>query len=274
MTDNEALRQLLEPPVLAEREHFLIKLAENPAEVEAAQRLRYRVFMAEQGHMESVTADNGLDIDEFDRYCLHLIIVDRGRNEIVGTYRVHPGLVATHGIGFYSEREYRIAGLDKIAPLSIEVGRSCVSPEFRNGAVVALLWAGMAVLQRRSQCRYLLGCVSLETVDPAIGWALYRHLQSQDGTFSTAVAALPQDGYELPEAEASVVEEYLTGAKQSELTRWMPPLLKGYLRLGARLCGVPVLDREFGAIDFLVLFDFNEINRKYARHFFCDGRVS
>lgn len=271
VTDNEALRQLLEPPVLAEREHFLIKLAENPAEIEAAQRLRYRVFMAEQGHMDGGAPDDapddGLDVDEFDQYCLHLIIVDRKRREIVGTYRVHPGVVAAHGIGFYSEREYRISGLAEIAPCLIELGRSCVSPDFRNGAVVALLWAGMAVLQRRSQCRYLLGCVSLETVDPAIGWALYHHFQTQEALFTPAISALPQAGFELPEVGDAAVEEYLTGAKRHELSSWMPPLLKGYLRLGAKLAGVPVLDREFGAIDFLVLFDFNEINQKYARHF-------
>ena len=266
MTDNETLRKLLEPPVLVEREQFLIKFAETQQEVEAALRLRYQVFMNEQGHFDGALPKSGIDADEFDPYCLHMIIVDRARNTIAGTYRIHPGEVARQGIGFYSEREYAITGLDAIADRTIEVGRSCVSPEFRNGVVVALLWSGMAVLMRRAKARYLLGCVSLETQDPAVGWALYRDFQNKDA-FTTFLQAVPQKSFVLPEDEEPQVREYLTGSRQNELSRWVPPLLKGYLRLGAKLVGKPVLDREFGAIDFLVLFDLEKINEKYARHF-------
>lgn len=266
MTDSEILRKLMTPPVLVEREHFLVKFAENRAEVEAAQRLRYQVFMAEQGHFEGGAPKSGVDSDEYDPYCLHLIIVDRRHDAIIGTYRIHPGTVARHGIGFYSEREYHITGLEAIADEAIEVGRSCVSPDFRNGAVVALLWAGMAVLMRRVNARYLLGCVSLETSDPAIGWALYRQFRQEDA-FTDEIGAVPQEAYRMPEAAEEAIAPYLTGEKQAELGRWVPPLLKGYLRLGAKLVGVPVLDKEFGAIDFLVLFDLRQINEKYARHF-------
>ncbi len=268
MTDNETLQQFLTPPVLAERGHFLVKLAENPHEIEAAQRLRFQVFMGEQGHLSDIAEHAaGLDIDEFDRFCLHLIIVNSRSGEVVGTYRVHPGVVASRGIGFYSEREYHIRGLEKIASTVIEVGRSCVSAEYRNGTVVALLWAGLAELHARSRCRYLLGCVSLETADPVIGRALYESLRRQDGIFSSEIEVAPRPGFELPEADGALIQEYLDGTRRDELAHWMPPLMKGYLRLGARLGGVPVLDREFGAIDFLVLFNFDEMNRKYARHF-------
>lgn len=256
----------MDPPILVEREHFLVKFAENTEEVEAAQRLRYQVFMSEQGHFDGTAPQSGVDSDEFDPYCLHLIIVDRKHAAIIGTYRIHPGTVARHGIGFYSEREYRIAGLAAIADEAIEVGRSCVRPDFRNGAVVAMLWAGMAVLMRRINARYLLGCVSLETSDPAIGWALYRQFR-QDAAFTEEITAVPQEAFRMPEAAEDAVKEYLAGEKKEELVRWIPPLLKGYLRLGAKLVGVPVLDREFGAIDFLVLFDLRKINEKYARHF-------
>ena len=266
MTDSEILQKLMTPPVLVEREQFLVKFAENPGEVEAAQRLRYQVFMAEQGHFDDNTPQSGVDSDEFDPYCLHLIIVDRRRDAIIGTYRIHPGTVARHGIGFYSEREYRITGLAEIADEAIEVGRSCVRPDCRNGAVVAMLWAGMAVLMRRVNARYLLGCVSLETSDPAIGWALYRQLQ-QEAAFTDEIAATPQEAFRMPAAAEEAVARYQTDEGRTELARWVPPLLKGYLRLGAKLVGEPVLDREFGAIDFLVLFDLRKINEKYARHF-------
>ena len=266
VTDSEILHKLMTPPVLVEREQFLVKFAENRSEVEAAQRLRYQVFMAEQGHFDGGAPQSGVDSDEYDPYCLHLIIVDRKHDAIIGTYRIHPGTVAQHGIGFYSEREYRITGLSAIADEAIEVGRSCVRPDCRNGAVVAMLWAGMAVLMRRVEARYLLGCVSLETQDPAIGWALDRQFRQQ-GVFTDELDAVPQEAFRMPVVPEEAVAQYLTDGKKEELARWVPPLLKGYLRLGAKLVGEPVLDKEFGAIDFLVLFDLRKINEKYARHF-------
>ncbi len=257
----------MDPPMLVEKEHFLVKFAENPSEIEAAMRLRYDVFMAEQGHLSGKSTVNALDEDEFDRYCLHLIIIDRRSNEVIGTYRVHPGIVAKDGLGFYSEQEFKIKNLHDIADKTVEVGRSCVKPEYRNGAVVALLWAGMAAVHKRTQCHYLLGCVSLTTADPVIGLAVREYLAQQGDVFIRELEVTAQKEFALPEVDQSAVEAYVSGEKKSELRQWIPPLLKGYLRLGARFSSCPVLDREFGAIDFLVLFNFDEMDHKYVRHF-------
>ena len=265
--ENDILKNLINPPLLVEKENFLVKFAENESEIKDALRLRYNVFMEEQGHLAGQENPGAIDVDEFDRYCLHLIIVERSRNEVIGTYRVHPGEVAQQGLGFYSAQEFRMPGLDKIAARAVEVGRSCVKPEFRNGAVVALLWAGMAAVHERTGCKYLLGCVSLPTADPVIGKAVGEFLKSKGDIFINDLEVSPQPDFVLPEVDAAQVQTYLTGERKNELRQWIPPLLKGYLRLGARFSRDPVLDREFGTIDFLVLFNFDEIDQKYARHF-------
>lgn len=267
MIDNEVMKMLMAEPILMEKEHFLVKFAETPAEIEAAKRLRYDVFMAEQGHLADVKVVDNIDEDKFDHYCLHLIIVHRADNEVIGTYRVHPGSVATQGLGFYSEQEFQFEGLDKIANVTVEVGRSCVKPEFRNGAVVALLWSGMAALHSRIGCQYLLGCVSLTTTDPVIGYAVREYMRKSGDVFTKVVKATAQPDYKLPDVDPAEVDAYINGDRKAELRQWIPPLLKGYLRLGAKFGEEPVLDKEFGAIDFLVLFDFDEMVNKYARHF-------
>lgn len=265
--DNELMKMLMQEPVLLEKEHFLVKFAETPSEIEAAKRLRYDVFMAEQGHLADKEVIDNIDEDKFDPYCLHLIIVNREDNDIIGTYRVHPGSIAVNGLGFYSEQEFQFEGLDRIAEQTVEVGRSCVKPEFRNGAVVALLWAGMAAVHARTQCQYLLGCVSLTTTDPVIGYAVREYLRKQGDVFTKVVKATAQPDFKLPMPPAEEIDAYINGDRKAELRQWIPPLLKGYLRLGAKFGEEPVLDKEFGAIDFLVLFDFDDMDNKYARHF-------
>lgn len=267
MVENDLLKKLMDPPLLVEKEQFLVKFAENEAEIQAAQRLRYNVFMEEQGHLVNQTGAVTIDEDKFDAYCLHLIIVNRQDNDVIGTYRVHPGEVARDGLGFYSEQEFKLGGIERIAARTVEVGRSCVKAEYRNGAAVALLWAGMAAVHARTQCHYLLGCVSLTTADPVIGYAVRDFLAAKGDVFTHELDIEPQADYALPAVDPAAVREYLEGDKKAELRKWIPPLMKGYLRLGARFSYEPVLDKEFGAIDFLVVFNFDEMDHKYARHF-------
>lgn len=244
-------------PVLAESRKFLVKIAENAGELEQAFRLRYEVFKLEQGRMASL--ENRIDRDEFDDYCSHLLVVDRGSGRVVGTYRMQSGLTAVTGRGFYSEQEYDIAGLRDLSTQVLEVGRSCVDPAFRSGAVVAMLWEGIAEAHRRAKFRYMLGCVSLEHTDAAIGWALYEELR-RAGQLTDAITAVPRPGFELRRpAEEEIMAVDLRGE--------FPPLFKGYLRIGAKVAGVPVLDREFGSIDYLIWFDFDQLPDKYVKHF-------
>jgi putative hemolysin len=266
--ENESLKALLAkictPPVLAERDQFMIKFAETEDEIRQVQKLRYKIFFEGRGKGCAATHQGAIDCDEFDEFCLHLMVVEKKSNTIVGTYRMYPGAVASAGIGFYSSKEYSITGLDNISENAIEVGRSCVSPEHRNGTVVALLWAGIAEVLKRSHVRYLLGCVSLETMDPVVGWALYEHFKERNH-LSEVLQATPTPKFVLPYPNAAKVQELLSNRRS--LLQMIPPLLKGYLRLGVGICGAPALDNDFGCIDFLVLLDHAKLPEKYFKHF-------
>lgn len=135
MDVSELRDKLCNPPVLAEKDQYRIKFADTPEEMQAAFKLRYEVFNLEQGKGLEAASRDGIDRDEFDDYCLHLVVEEKTQHKVVGTYRIHLGAVASKALGFYSEQEFRITGLDKIAENTIEVGRSCVSPEHRDGTV-------------------------------------------------------------------------------------------------------------------------------------------
>lgn len=249
------------PPVLFESENFLIKLAENPEERLLAQKLRYRVFREEQGRLEDIDSD-GVDQDAFDEYCLHLLVMERKKGEIVGTYRIHPGKIAPKKLGFYSATEYELKGIDLIAESSIEMGRSCVASEYRNGAVVALLWNGIAELQRRNFTQYLFGCVSLENKDRGIAWALFDYFERKNLVDYQRLRGVAKEHVRMDK-----ITDKIGKMTDQELLSYLPPLFKGYLRLGVKICGEPVYDSEFGSIDFLILLDFMAIPDKYRRHF-------
>ena len=267
MTANkDILKKICTPALIVEQEQYLIKFAETEEEIEAAMRLRYEVFNLEQGKGLDSANLNQIDQDEFDEHCLQLVIVEKKTSRIVGTYRVHLGVVAKTELGLYSAREYNIEGIDDIIDEVIEVGRSCVHPDFRNGSVIGLLWSGISATLVRSGLRYLLGCVSLETVDPDVGWALYEYFKNRD-KLSSELKATPVAGFELPEPDPENVKELL-GEKKVALMKNIPPLFKGYLRLGVGVCGEPLLDKEFGTIDFLILLDLEELPEKYYKHFF------
>ncbi len=252
-------------PVLAELRNFRIKLAEDAAEIGAAQQLRYEVFKLEQGRLAGCSAST--DSDRYDSVCRHLIVIEKSSGRVVGTYRVLDAAGAVRVGGFYSEEEFAFRGLDRIAAECLEVGRSCVAPEFRNGAVIGLLWSGLAVLHRRRQIlfRYLFGSVSLEDSDPLRATALYEYFRAAS-LLSGRVEATACPGYELEPVSSSRAAGFLERNRE-ELPGTLPPLLKGYLNLGARLCGPPAFDRQFGTVDFPILLDFREIPERYLRHF-------
>lgn len=240
-------------PNLSENDKFRIKIAVSEKELAQAQALRYEVFKAARGI--GLKENSFIDTDIFDDYCLHLLVEEKITGRIVGTYRLQSGEVARRGAGFYSEQEFSIEGLDHVASKVIEAGRSCVSEEYRNGSVIGMLWAGIAEIMNRSKAKYLIGCVSLDTTDSNIGWELYRRL-ADEGKLSEKVKAVPLPKYVLPAS---------SGLSRGDIQ--LPPLFKGYLRLGCKICGEPVLDRDFETIDFLILIDTAIMPERFRRHF-------
>jgi len=264
-------KRIIEPSILVETGQFIVKLAEDREEVEKAQRLRYEVFNLEQGRGLECAQKYGIDFDEFDEYCLHILVLEKGSGRAIGTYRAHLGCIANSAKGFYSSREYAMKGFYKIADKCIELGRSCVSPEFRTGAAVALLWGAIAELLSRAKLTYMLGCVSLENTDPVIGWALYEYL-CQSYSICEEFTAIPRKEFKLERPPEHKTKEIL--ADKDALKKHIPAILKGYLRLGAFICGEPVLDREFGTIDFFILVDINRVPDRYVRHFNYMGNTN
>ncbi len=255
---------IVAPPVLVETDHFLVKLAENHEEVEKAQRLRYKIFNLEQGRGLEGSERYGIDFDEFDEYCLHLLVIKKDDEKVVGTYRAHLGSIANSAKGFYSSREYHIEGLYGIADKCLELGRTCVSPEFRTGSVVSLLWGAISEILVRAGLTYMLGCVSLENTDPKMGWALYEYISkkySRDGKITVE----PRPGFVLKRPPQHEINKLLL--KEDFLRKSIPPIFKGYLRLGAFICGAPALDKDFGTIDFFILLDVNKVPERYLKHF-------
>ncbi|NUT08812.1 MAG: GNAT family N-acetyltransferase [Hamadaea sp.] len=222
-------------------------IATDAATVEAAQRLRYRVFAEECGATLHSTTP-GLDVDEFDAYCDHLVVRHDRSGEVVGTYRLLPPQRAVWLGRRYSETEFDLSRLIVLRDRLVEAGRSCVDPEHRTGAVINLMWAGIARYLAANKYTWLGGCASVPIADaPAVREAVQKHLSPPQLRVEPRVP-IPAD--EVPVGRANI-----------------PPLLRGYLRLGAWVCGEPAYDPDFAVADFYVLLSLDRVDPRYLKHF-------
>jgi putative hemolysin len=239
------------------KRRFEVELARNTADVWAAQRLRYEVFAQEMG-ARLATSIEGVDEDRLDAYCEHLLVREAERGEVVGTYRILSPAAANRAGGYYSEQEFDLTRLTGLRADLVEVGRSCIHPHYRTGGVISLLWAGLARYMLAHGYGHLMGCASISMVDGGhMAAALYRRI---------AAAAMSPAKYRVVPRCALPLEQ-LTRESAAEL----PPLLKGYLRLGAWVCGAPAWDADFNTADLLVLLPLTRVSARYARHYIGDS---
>ncbi|MFF1515800.1 GNAT family N-acetyltransferase [Streptomyces sp. NPDC058305] len=232
---------------------YTVTLARDEADVRAAQRLRHDVFAGEMGALLN-TPQPGLDIDAFDAYCDHLLVRDTVTGQVVGTYRLLPPERAAIAGRLYSESEFDLGPLAAIRPGLVEVGRSCVHPDHRDGAVIGLIWAGIARYMVEGGHEWLAGCCSVPLADggtlAAGTWDRVRHKHLAPEEFRIRpLRPWNPEGIARP--------------ARTEL----PPLLRGYLRLGAWVCAEPALDADFGVADLYVLLSMRRVNPRYLRHF-------
>ncbi len=230
-----------------------VGLAQCESEVLAAQRLRYKVFADELGaRLDSRTP--GVDRDIFDPYCEHLIVRDESEGRIVGTYRILSPEAARRVGGYYSETEFDLTRLAHLRPRMVEIGRSCIDPDYRTGATIALLWQGLARYMHEMRYDYLVGCASISMADGGHAAAsLYRHLSADHES--------PPEYRVFPRCQLPL------DALRNDLAVSVPPLLKGYLRAGAWICGAPAWDPDFNTADLPILLQMNRVEGRYARHF-------
>jgi putative hemolysin len=221
--------------------------------LQQAQALRFQVFSRELD-ARLPGAEEGLDCDEYDRHCWHIGVRDLSSGHLVATTRLLDHRAARSLGHFYSEQEFHLHGLDGLQGPVLEIGRTCVDPAYRNGGTIAVLWAELAEVLNEGGYRYLMGCASIPMRDGGVqAQAIMQRLREQH-----------------------LCNEYLRAEPRRPLpalaiagnvSAQMPPLLKAYMRLGAKICGEPCWDEDFQVADVFILLKRDELCPRYARHF-------
>ena len=251
-----------------------VRLARSGEEVKRAQRLRYRVFYEEMSAIANVRAlVSGRDRDPFDKFCDHMLVLDHGketgfgRPEIVATYRLLRQEVAARYRGFYSSKEYE---LDRLIARHrdrsfLELGRSCVLKPYRTKRTVELLWHGNWKYIRQHGIDVMVGCASLEGTDPERLAPLLAFLrQTAPAPDVWRVPAVPGRGIPIDQLKAKPASEVAA-------LRGLPPLIKGYLRLGAYVCEDAVIDYQFGTTDIFMVLPSERISTRYINFYGADA---
>lgn len=229
-----------------------LAIARDGFEVEEAQRLRYKVFAEEMG--ANIQSNQGLDIDEYDAYCQHLIVREQQQGRVIGCYRLLTAQAAYEKGDWYSASEFDLSRLQHILPRAVELGRACVHQDYRSGSTISLLWAGLAQFMQQHNLDHMLGCGSLSMAD--------------GGHFAASVfKGLQQQHYAPAEYRVFPHNPLPIHALQQNLDVECPALIKGYVRAGAYICGEPHWDVDFNSADVLVMMPMSRINPRYARHF-------
>ncbi len=249
-------------PIWIEKKNYIIKTARDCNDLKSVLKLRFRVFYNELLKKHLLW---GIDIDKYDLICDHLMIVDKSCSSCVGTYRLNSSL---HSDLFYSESEFSIDNIKSISEIKLELGRACIDPKARNGLVIALLWKGIYDYIRESRSRYLFGLTSIKTTDPRTIANLSCYLdryRPQDNRFDVHprkkfLLKRHQEFYSQIKTDPGLLNE-------TEAQSLIPPLLKGYLKQGAHICGEPALDRAFRCVDYFTILDMHKLPADIAKRF-------
>jgi putative hemolysin len=261
-------------PAGAETPRYTLLLSTDATDIVAAQRLRHDVFTAEPGFAVpggSPEFAAGLDADRFDQYCDHLLVRDDGTGELVGCYRMLPPPGAVAAGGLYMATEFDVTGLDALRPSLVEMGRAVVRADHRNGGVVLLMWAGILAYLDRCGYDHVAGCVSVPvagTLDGPPGTQI-RGVRDVVRRRHSAAAEYTVYPYRPVVFDGRGLDEIDPPARTT-----VPPLLRGYLRLGAEVCGEPAHDPDFGVGDFPALLDKRRADVRYLQRLRAVSAVS
>ena len=239
-----------------------VKIAESKTEIDQALSLRYKVFNLEMGSKTIQMKETERDTDKYDDFCEHLIVIDKNFSDrVVGTYRILSNSSSLRSGGFYSEQEFDLSKIKCMKENVAEVGRSCVAEGYRDGSVISFLWSGLANYMKENSIRYLMGCASVYSTDPKFISFIYAWLKNKNAISDASLRVNPLPSHLLPGFQNDLEDVDIPNKIE------VPPLLKGYLRLGAKIGGEPALDRNFGTTDFFILFDYTSISKKYGKHY-------
>lgn len=238
---------------------YAVRFAANEDDLRAAQRLRFEVFNLElrEGLMDSYKT--GLDKDDYDADCHHLLVIDESAGKVVGTYRLMTSQLAARE-QLYTASEFDLGGIPELVlGNGAEVGRACVDKEHRNGRVLQLLWRGIARYLAWNDKRYVFGCCSVPTLDLA--------------EIAGVTLKLVREGHMHASYHAAVRPLLRAGDKRVVASEGiaLPPLFNSYLRLGAKVCGGPALDREFSVTDYFVVLDLHDVEPRLLANLTAAG---
>jgi len=232
---------------------LVLSMASTPEELREVQRLRYKVFIESMG-LSALKRADGLDSDEFDEHCDHLIVRDSDTLMVVGTYRLLSAARARKLGRLYSEGEFDLGRLNNIRNRIVEAGRACIHPDYRGGSVIMLLWSGLAEYMRRENAEFLVGCASISLADGGHNAvAVYQQLAAKH--------LAPMEYRVTPHLPFPFSK--LDPAHKPQV----PALLKGYMRSGAWICGEPAWDPDFESADLFLLMPLANLDTRYARHY-------
>lgn len=237
---------------------YVLDISSDPSDVRDAQRLRYDVFAAEPGFSSSIGDElTGLDADRFDEFCDHLLVRDE-TGALVGCSRLLPPPGAIAAGGWYSAGEFDLSGLAEISSATVEMGRACVATTQRSGTVTALMWAAVLNYIEQAGYRYLIGCVSVPLGHPDGRGVGLRGIRDE----LLAAYRAPWEVVPLaaPRIDGRPIDDIAAPVKTT-----VPPLMRGYLRLGAKVCGEPAIDEVFDVGDFLTVLDGEATTTRYRQ---------
>jgi len=235
-----------------------VGLAHSLEDLRAFQRLRYKVFVEEMCAKLPIS-EPGIESDRYDHYCQHLLVRDESSGEVVGGYRILTDTQAARAGSYYSETEFDLARPLAVPGRRVEVGRTCVHPDYRTGAVISLLWSGLARFMLMHRYDYLMGCASIPLQGDLQQVGAIWHSLTPAHLCPAEWRVFPKMPF--PELSPPPVEHHVT----------VPPLIKGYLRLGAQICGAPAWDPAFNVADLFLMLSLDQVNARYAQHFIRRG---
>ena len=219
----------------------------------AAQKLRYKIFTEEYG--AKIRSLRGIDKDRFDKHCLHLVVKDTVTGEIVGYTRVLTDKATRHTGGYYSESEFDLNKFKTMPGRTIEIGRTCIDPRYRNGGTIGVLWSALGQYLLEHDVRFLIGCASISMADGGVAaHAIMEKIRRKYLTDESVRVTPHQSLRFLPQQES------VSAIK-------MPPLLKAYLSMGAKVAGEPYWDTDFNVADVFIVLDMESVCSRYKRHF-------
>lgn len=246
-----AAQKDLDSPLFS-RHSLTVSIAATEQDIQQCLRLRYQVFSQEMGaKLDTIQA--GLDYDYFDSYVRHLMVKDNGSGKVIATTRLLSSATAKLAGAFYSETEFDMQAINNLNARLLEVGRTCVDESFRNGAALSLLWRGIVRIAVIDDADYLIGCASIPLDDSSsYAYSIMQYLKERYYS-SDDLRVYPKK--ELPLSKMTETTDVI-----------LPTLLKGYLRLGAKICGEACYDEDFNVADVFILLDRDHLQKRFHRH--------